>query len=287
LFQQKPIVALHLGAHKTATTYMQSRLYKSREVLRENGIAYIPLEDLRSLVTTKLNQSVAPSTLAECLRPYLACDRLILSDENILGGTNKPIHNSMYSNAKRRVEILLAALSDFDVSIFITVRSYADYFVSRYAEFLRHHPFMAFERYYKDIDFETVSWLDVIGQVKMAGAKSITISAFENTFEDEQAYLDLLLGKQGIVIESADDSPAIRRSKFSQQGYEIIKCYAEKYAVGSINKLMWVLDNNRQETQATTFMPFSEKQQLRLSDRYAAELAFLLNCDGTVNVSPW
>lgn len=269
-------ISLHLGVHKTATTYIQSRLYNSRDLLSENGVLYIPLGEIRELVTTRLNKKKYSSQdILESLKPYMECDHLVLSDENILGGTNKPINGSIYQNAQRRLKRLLTALDGYDVDVFITLRDYPDYFVSRYAEFLRHFPFIGFEDYYQDVDFESVSWLEVIDSIKTAGSRKIIITDFKVLFDNEQAYLDQMLGQRGIILESADDKSSVRRAKFTQQGYEVIKFYAKNYSPGSAKKIMHIIGSSHQETPKTVFMPFSEEQREQLSTRYLEELATL------------
>jgi hypothetical protein len=273
-----PVIGLHLGVHKTATTYIQSRFYNSRELLSDNSISYIPLGEVRNLLTSKINQEeFSERDILEAIRPYVSGERLLISDENIIGGTNKPKNNKIYPNARSRVEKLLNALPDYEVEIFITLRSYAGYFISRYAESLRHFPFQDFDHYYNTLDFDTASWLDVIEDIKAAGARKITVTDFGEMFNNENAYFDMLLGQQGLVLESADDNPATRRTKFSQQGYEVVRYFADHYSPGSTKKIMRIIDGTHQETPVTPFMPFTEEQQMALNKRYASEIEALKN----------
>jgi len=271
-----PTIALHLGVHKTATTYLQSRLNNSTEVLSENGIAYIPLGQLRRSVTSKLDDNhFASKEMLDAIRPYMDCERLILSDENFIGGTFKPKTNLIYESATRRIKKLLFLLGGFQIEIFITLRSYPEYFVSRYTESLRHFRFFSFEQYYKSIDFELVTWMDVVENIKKAGAKDITISDFGDIFADEKDYFYSLLKKENIVLNAADDNPTIRRSKISKEAYDVVKYYGNKYSKSSIKKLMNLLDNTPQNSPITEFMPFTEKQIKAFAERYANELAML------------
>lgn len=283
----QPVIALHLGVHKTATTYIQSRFYNSREILKENGISYIPLSELRNLVTAKINQdSFSSGNIFESIQPYLNCERLLISDENILGGTNQPKNNKIYSNTKERIKKLLDAFDGLEIEIFITLRSYVPYFISRYAESLRHFPFMDFKNYYRDVDFGSISWLEVIDALKEPGLKKITVTDFNELFYNEQAYLELLTGKKGLALESADDNPSIRRAKFSRQGYEVVKHYARHYAPGSTKKIMRIIDTTHQEVPVTPFMPFSTERQKKMDERFASELSILdTDHDGLITVT--
>lgn len=271
-----PTIALHLGVHKTATTYLQSRLQNSIEILKENGIGHIPLVSLRRAVTTRLDdEQFSTQQLLDLFQPYLSCERLILSDENLIGGTFKPNSELIYEDAGRRLKKLLSLLGEFHVELFITLRNYPDYFVSRYTESLRHYRFFSFEQYYKSVDFESVTWLDVIASLKEAGAGSIIVSDFGDIFADEQDYFYPLFQKENIVLNAATDNPTIRRSKLSKEAYDVVKCYGNRYSKHSINKLMNLLDNARQESPATAFMPFTDQQIQAFSERYAHELVLL------------
>ncbi len=269
-----PTIALHLGVHKTATTYFQSRLSNSKEALAENRIAYIPLGQLRQSVTAKLDDDdFSREKMLAAISAYMDCDRLVLSDENLIGGVFKPNNNLIYDGVAQRLKKLLSLLSGFQVEIFITLRSYPEYFISRYTESLRHFKFFSFERYYENIDFESVTWVDVVESLKEAGAKDITISDFKTIFADENAYFNKLLKKDNLCIKTALDSPSIRRPKISKEAYNVVKCYGNNYSRASIAKLMNLLDNTPQKTTATEFMPFTEEQIKNFAGRYANELA--------------
>ncbi|WP_213032645.1 hypothetical protein, partial [Acinetobacter radioresistens] len=70
---------LHLGVHKTATTYIQSKIYNSREVLSQAGIGCISLDDTRKYFTSKLTRS--PSISKEAKSFLESHDVILLSDE--------------------------------------------------------------------------------------------------------------------------------------------------------------------------------------------------------------
>jgi hypothetical protein len=280
---QKPTIRLHLGVHKTATTHIQSRLYNSRELLKQQGISYIGLNEVRQRVTSKLNEDrFGADDITEALQPFMNYDYLLLSDENIIGGTNKPKSNSFYPDARQRLEKLLRALTGHEIWVYLSIRSYIPYFISRYAESLRHFRFHDFDRYYEQVDFEAISWKDLIADIQAAGVHQVTVADFKSQLEREEAYLAMLTGGRGIALAAADENPSIRRARFSQQGYEVVRYFAWLYGPSSTKKIMAVLDNTRQETRATPFMPFSEEQQTALSNRYNLELNELRDIRGAV-----
>ena len=47
-------IVLHIGVHKTATTYLQAILEASRDRLGAEGIGYVTLEEMRSGITARV-----------------------------------------------------------------------------------------------------------------------------------------------------------------------------------------------------------------------------------------
>ena len=76
---------LHVGLHKTATTHLQAELNHEMEFLNYSGISYLSLNDFRGRVTSKLGW-VSSEELRKEISDVVKYDRVILSDENIIGG---------------------------------------------------------------------------------------------------------------------------------------------------------------------------------------------------------
>ena len=152
------------------------------------------------------------------------------------------------------------------------MRSYPDYLVSFYTEYLRNNRFIRFERFYKQIDFNTVTWLDLLEDIRVTGFETLRISDFSTFFDAEQQYFDALLGTKGISLSPADNTPAVRRTKLTQQGYDALQLFAQKYALGSAQQPMSVIDSTEQETPATPFMPIPEAQRVEMETRYKTEM---------------
>lgn len=267
----RPVVALLVGAHKTATTYIQSRLLNSQDALNAAGIAHVPTGEFRKRITNQLlNDDFSPAQLTRLLDEHTGCGRIILSDENLLGV--RPKANRLYPRARERLETLLPAFAGYAVEVFITLRSYPEYLVSRYTEHLRSNRFVRFEKYYQQIDFDTVTWLDLLDDLRAVGVETLRVSDFSKLFEDEQLYFDTLLGTEGISLRPADNTPAVRRTKLTQQGYDAVRVFARQYGLGSAQPVMALIDNLEQETAATPFMPIPEAQKAEMESRYQVEM---------------
>lgn len=269
-----PEIALHLGVHKTATTYIQSRLWNTREELVRHGINYIGLDDLRSRLTSKLGDvAFGKQEVFDALYPFLNCDRFIISDENILGGTDALRRQGFYPWAKQKVKKVVNGLEGCEVEIYVTIRSFPEYLVSRYSESLRHFKFRTFEDYMSGISDKNISWLPMLDDLVAVGAKKIFINDFKYVVNGEN-YLRELVGKPLELAEASQES-WVKRSKISKETYEIVKLYAETYSDQSTRRLVGMMDNHPQCTDPTPFMPFTESQLDTFRARYEKEVEII------------
>src|SRR5690606_35555885 len=184
------------------------------EKLLNHGIQYIGLGQLREIMTSKLGGGHAASDIMTALTPYMNAEKLVISDENILGGTDMPESKKLYSGAGSRLKILLSALHQYEITAHITLRDYADYLISRYCESLRHYKFRNFNGYYKNTDFSTISWLDLLDDIRKAGCKNLIVSDFNYAIRNNDDYFSRMLGVD-FQLEEANDGAATRRSKMS------------------------------------------------------------------------
>ncbi|SHL52818.1 hypothetical protein SAMN05192556_1221, partial [Halomonas caseinilytica] len=210
---------LHLGVHKTATTYVQSRIYNSKDSLSEAGVGCFSLDETRSSFTSQIKKNMS---LSRETKKFLdAHDTILLSDENILGGTDKPTSQLVYPKGPTRLQFLLDALSPESLEAHITIRDPESYLVSRYCEYLRHYPFLDVCQYFDEFFVKEFSWLPLVEALEDVAGKKITVTAFENIFNDEDAYFYQLVGDK-VDLMPAADNPSIRRSKISYEAYDML-----------------------------------------------------------------
>lgn len=66
--------------------------------------------------------------------------------------------------------------------------------------------------------------------------------------------------------------PAVRRTKLTQQGYDVVQVFARKYGLGSAQSVMALIDNMEQEKPVTPFMPIPDAQKVEMESRYLEEM---------------
>lgn len=267
-------VILHLGVHKTATTYIQSRLLNSQNALKERGVSYIGLNELRANMTSKLGGAQwSVDDIRRTVIPEFECQTLIISDENIVGGTDAPVNGRFYNTAAKRVTRALKIFSDCDVEVHITVRDFKSYMISRYSESLRHFKYRSFGNYYSELDYGTLSWYDLFDDLFDAGVDCIWATDFKSIFKDENMYFTSLLGGDfSDILEAASTGSAISRSKISQEANEVLRLVNKYYPKAAVKKVMQALDNFKQKNDPVDFNPFSINDALMLDDLYQKDL---------------
>lgn len=134
---------LHLGAHRTGSTYVQGVLAKNAALLAANGFGAPAQEDTRRVLTERLNPRLPslplPGGFGRLLKQsgVETCETLILSDENILGFLNDIFtHHAFYPNTAARLKRLSRLLPVPPRKILLSIRPYESFFPSAYGRWL-------------------------------------------------------------------------------------------------------------------------------------------------------
>lgn len=137
------MLSIHLGAHKTASTHLQQCLRVSREQLRSGGVFYAGPVLLRDRMP--LGDALAQGKASRAAREFTRLlaehaanqPRMLLSDENILGGTHRNhIVNAggvLYPAALRRVRQVIDMAGRVPVTLFLSLRDPATFNISAFA----------------------------------------------------------------------------------------------------------------------------------------------------------
>lgn len=146
---------LHIGAHKTATSFIQLVLRQNEDLLLKNKIFVPHHRYTRKEITipvqlyayermglnwktkyTKSELHIKVDQFFEGLTKTGA-DHFILSDENFLGHCGHLVRGGfLYTRKKPFLSALKSALPEEPTRIFLAVRNYSDFFTAAYAQFL-------------------------------------------------------------------------------------------------------------------------------------------------------
>jgi hypothetical protein len=167
---------VHIGAHKTASSFLQANLnlHKDR-LMQQHGLGLITRADLIPSAFGKeiyeVSQGQHPETevtdtAKESLRSLLPGEASILvTNEDLI--CHLDIHD-FYQNAGSAMRYLRTALSDFDLHVIFYIRKQVDYLESIYMQYVhlgRRGKFGQFMQRAASVDF---SWLRAVEDMERA-----------------------------------------------------------------------------------------------------------------------
>lgn len=142
-------VRLHIGAHKTATTHLQDGLARNRQNLAESGVFFIPREELRSSGNyppgrwLRRNLNWIGKGLEKAMQQpnQRSLHTVAISEELLAGLAPDMLESPLYPHAEQRLRSLKALPpARFNLSLFLSIRSFDEAFPSAYAQALRARP---------------------------------------------------------------------------------------------------------------------------------------------------
>lgn len=271
-------IILHLGVHKTATTYLQAVLEANRDRLGAESIGYVTLAEMRGGITAaarrpgsfelRLKRAVGP-----LLERYKDCRRLILSDENLSGGSRELIDGTFYSESGARAARLAKALGSDDVEIMIAVRSYDSFVSSAYSEHLRNWPYLTPAEYVAAVDIDRLNWATVIADLcRRFGQERVIAWRFEDLAEIEDELLTVMTG--GAAIEWIKPQETVRRS-FSRKTVDALAALEPLLSREEIGALVEPISEALSPPEAAPFRAYEEDRAQALRARYDRDIEAL------------
>ena len=206
-------IALHLGAHKTASTFIQNVLARNAATLRDKGVAIVPHGELRRNVTAKLGkvgdkhrdakrreaERFLETALAQPVR------RLILSEENLIGSPHGlEADRELYASIPRKLSDLVPLLEGHDVTVFLSIRALAQFVSAILVECFRtgQYPPAIPDRYLEDWLDSTRNWTDVVGDIRaMFPGAPIVVWNHGDFYRNQQAVFERLAGVSGLTLD--------------------------------------------------------------------------------------
>jgi len=175
-------IKLYIGAHKTATTHIQSILEHSHKDFKKHNIKLsTPAELRKSWLGNFLNLCHKKEIIhIENLKQELPTSGIwILSDENFSGTPyDFKVQKGMYPNVGQRLKCLKELFPNAKIELYFSIRSYETFYRS---EVVRNRGYIPFEEYYNEEQFKHNSWLDVIEMfTSVIPEKNITLWRYED-----------------------------------------------------------------------------------------------------------
>lgn len=230
-------IALHLGAHKTGSTFIQDALDSARPMLAKHGVAYVPRAEFRTEVTRKIGlllrrtpedraikHAQGAGALAAMIEAASGADRLILSDENLIGNPSELVRTQkLYPTSEQRLAVLAPLLSGQDVEIFLAIRHHGQFARSLYGEALnvRLPRFIAPDEFRDGWEKSAPSWVPLVKAILTTFPSArLTVWNFLDFKKDPGRFLNLLAGLEPPI--AFDTSEANRRPSLSHNAIEAL-----------------------------------------------------------------
>ena len=271
-------INLHLGAHKTATTYIQNILNTNQRLLNDNEIYFSTPTQLRnerwfeSILTKDGIDDIHGDNTEENTIPTSGL--WIISEENILGiPYDFMTSNEIYPRASKRLHNLKKLISDKDITIYFSIRCYHSYYSSCYLEVVRNNGYLDFSNFYDKSRFKHNTWLSVIDVLtKIFPENNIVLWCYEDFIKLENIILKKLTGlaDNELVI---DDSAALKRTSLSSKALDRLKKMSSKKQYPVTSEQIETLNLELPRTPETpSFMPFSEAEITLFKKRYKNDI---------------
>lgn len=279
------LVCLHIGAHKTATTYIQARLADKRLNLAAHGVGSIDHAELREVVANRLDRTdifgtlgyafsklQISASLGRMLETDPTLQTIILSDENIAGPmTSATGASGLYPEVRRRVGAVLESLPGHDVRVFFAVRSYAPFLNSIYA-------FRAGLRKTQDLALfrekafaRERGWPEVVADIcAAAGPERVTVWSYEAFVESPETIAAILLGKDGLDVFSRDDRMSL--PSLSRKGLAVLDRVSDMLSAEEYAGLARSVARFKFDPPDEKFSMFSREETQALKADYASDL---------------
>lgn len=270
-------VALHLGAHKTATTFVQAQLDAARHTLSGNNVALLVPRDIRAKSDPVLSRAPAHVRFEAAVNASLETKtpkRLIMSEEGIIGSPRQNLtQGELYRDLRARLSSLPKALNHANVTIFFAVRDYGPCFSSCVTTALRSgHRFDHLELR-RRLLIMARGWADVIADIRATFPKAKLCVWRYEAFEHVQSEVLARMAGQRI----AANQPRVFETLTQRTVETAMPLLAEKMSVKLRRELF------REAVRAYPLGPdnprfslWSEEEARLLNERYEMDWATIL-----------
>jgi hypothetical protein len=271
-------IRLHIGAHKTATTHLQTALNANKRHILQSGCVYLSTQFVRKIgllkgVHSNHWETSNPSDKFHSLEQFFVIPegypkRILISEEDVLG-LSIDLLEGIYPRAKSRLAPWAALAGGDAMQIFLSVRDYATILPSAYSQALRDgFSLIPFEGYTQHWIRTRPSWVRMIHTiVEIFGASRLTVWTTEYYSERPGDVLYSLSGAE--LSEFPLPAPEGTRRLSAGAVKEIQQLDP---SLSRAARRLAVQELLRHEDSTDVFDPLSQTDKALLSDWYRSDL---------------
>jgi hypothetical protein len=220
------VVYLHIGAHKTGTTAIQSMLRAEQRRLRWHGFFY----DRAFYRLGKVLATHSPLSDGDRDRLRREVDARLRGrpEPNIIGSSEALFGNlfASYANIRVVAEDLRVILADYDVRIVGCIRRQDDFIQSVYHQYVKRGGTLRFDAFLQTHDVRAYRWNELLAHyADVFGRRALSVVAYEALFQTPTALLERLFAPLAAAGFRTVKRPSVRNPSLSPKGIEIaIRC---------------------------------------------------------------
>ena len=280
-------IVLHLGAHKTASTYIQQTLSANAELIASHDIGLVLPKAYRDraaeMATPRRLFHRGASHAASAFKSFVdeaqaaGQSRLTISEENLLGTLDSVLFGSgFYDRAGASLRKIVNGATDRPVKALISVRSYADYFASAWAQALRNGPYVPFDEGLKTrlMSLEA-NWAVLVEDIADAlpRGSELVIWQYEHLkFVEDQIFRNLVGKAFSERFISLDIRPLAGPS---QKAIDTLDEMNAEGTVPDADKIEETMKFLRKSKGFRAFDPWTPAERATLSNRYEKDIALI------------
>jgi hypothetical protein len=278
---------VHVGVHKTATTYLQGQLATRKAELNQAGVGAMSLGEFRPFFTRHLmDHPVGTFRIEDHLEKFFGgaapadIRGLVLSDENLIGlcngfiGSGKP-----YRSSEVRLKRLKELLAGHEVTMFMALRSYDSFTSSAYCEAMRHtQQFVKFGAFRSKFDIESLRWPAMV-QRFAAALQPAKIKLWR--FEDFRRQSDRVFRELVFNCDTGPQphEPKAERPSFSGAAVKVLETIAKRHdqktAAGLVGAVSESLPKGLGKGEYPAFDPWGGEEHASMAKLYDEDCAAL------------
>jgi len=267
-------IKLYIGAHKTATTHIQSVLEHNHKNLEQHNIKLSTPNELRKSWLPNFLNLCHKKDLShmEDLKKELPTKGIwILSDENFTGTPyDFKIHKGMYPNVGQRLKCLKELFPNAKIELYFSIRSYETFYRSTYLEVVRNRGYIPFQEYYNEEQFKHNSWVDVIEMfTSVIPEENITLWRYEDIKTLMPTIINNITGLNNAKELILNYPIQKTRESLSKKTIEVLASLSDVMSQKESKKTIEILNNKYPlGDKYSKFISFTHKKQKEFQLQY-------------------
>jgi hypothetical protein len=274
-------VAIHIGAHKTGTSLVQSYLRTERDNLAAEGIRVLGRDQLGEFSVWGRRLINEPEALRARLDELAAgegCDVIFGSNENVLGRPFGRGGRNLYPQAGEVAEALALITAGYRTKIIFSIRPQADFLESYYLQTIHQGEHENFDTWFGRLDRAALSWRPVIERLTAAlGAEAVEVVDFRRIKDGPGPFLEHIFARIDERFDFDITFSETRNPSISEKGLQMALAANPLLRDDAERRLMRVfLQKHFSNVHYPRPALLSEAQRRELEERYGAEYEMLV-----------